>query len=222
MRPARRRAGRARGPDYAAFARFLRSLGVSPARDPEYADTASLAGVFFAERTAGLRAGLRSLGTLRYRGRPGATIALESIPVYGLCPHHLAPYFGTVTVRYAPDGRVTGAGSLARLVRDLALVPRLQEDLAEAVADEIDRGLTPRWIEVRVEARHLCLEMRGTQQRAQFVTEARRGDVPGRRAPSKAGRQARTKSRRTRTPRVTSRARSGASGTTRRARTRAR
>lgn len=185
----------ARRPDLAAFARFLRSLGITPRRDPEYADTARLAGVFFVERTAGLRAKPEPLRALRYRGRAGATVALEAIPVYGLCPHHLTPYFGTVSLRYAPDGRVTGTGSLARLVRDLALVPRIQEDLAEAVADAIDAALTPRWIEVRVEARHLCLEMRGVEQRAVFITEARRGRVPAPRAP-RTPRTSRTRKRR--------------------------
>ena len=164
-------------PDLAAFARFLRSLGISRAHDPEYRDTARLAGAFFVERTAGLRAEPRRLRALRYRGRAGATVALEAIPVYGLCPHHLTPYFGTATVRYAPRDRVAGTGSLARLVRDLALVPRIQEDLAEAVADEIERALDPRSVEVRIEARHFCLEMRGVEQRAEFVTEARRGEA---------------------------------------------
>ena len=177
-------------PDVAAFARFLRSLGIGPARDPEYAETARLAAAFFVERTAGLRAAPRPLRALRYRGRPGATVALEGIPVYGLCPHHLTPYFGTVTVRYAPDGRVTGTGSLARLVHDLALVPRIQEDLAEAVADAIEQSLAPRSCEVRVEARHFCLEMRGAKQRAAFVTEARRGEALRSLAPVRHGRTA--------------------------------
>lgn len=188
-RAARPRRSDAGAPDIAAFARFLRSLGVAPARDPEYAETARLAAAFFVERTAGLRAKPRPLRALRYRGRPGATVALESIPVYGLCPHHLTPYFGAVTVRYAPDGRVTGTGSLARLVHDLALVPRIQEDLAEAVADEIERALAPRSIEVRIEARHFCLEMRGVEQRADFVTEARRGEAARSLAPVRRARR---------------------------------
>ncbi|HEY7729118.1 MAG TPA: GTP cyclohydrolase I [Candidatus Eisenbacteria bacterium] len=162
------------GPDIAALDRFLRSLGVDPARDPEYAGTAEQAGSFLAERTAGLRERPRPLKPLRYRGRRGAAVALERIPVYGLCPHHLTPYFGYATVRYAPRNRVAGATSLARVVRDCALVPRLQEDLTEAVADAIDRALTPRFVEVRIAARHFCLEMRGVEQRAALVTEARR------------------------------------------------
>ena len=168
----RRRAARpaAGSADFVALERFLRSIGITPSNDPEYADTARLAGAFLAGRAAGLGAKPHALRALRYRGRPGATVALEAIPVYGLCPHHLVPYFGAATVRYAPRGRVAGAGDLARLVRELARAPRLQEHLTEAVADELDRALTPRSVEVRVEARHLCIEMRGVEQRAQFVT----------------------------------------------------
>lgn len=172
-----RAARRARGPDVAALRRFLRSLGVDPARDPEYAGTAGLVAAFLKERTAGLRRPVRALKALRYRGRPGAAVALERIPVYGLCPHHLVPYYGAASVRYAPQDRVAGAGSLTRLVRDLTMAPRLQEDLTEAVADAIERALAPRSIEVRIAARHFCVEMRGAEQRAALVTEARRGQA---------------------------------------------
>lgn len=188
-RPAKAGTRRAARPDVAALARFLGSLGVAPKRDPEFADTARLAGAFLTERTAGLRAAPRPLRPLRYRGRAGATVALTRIPLYGLCPHHLTPYFGAASVRYAPRERVAGTGSLARIVRDLTLTPRLQEDLTEAIADSLERALAPRFVEVRIAARHFCLEMRGVEQRAAFITEARRGEPPagsaaGRRSPS--------------------------------------
>jgi GTP cyclohydrolase I len=169
--------GKARRPDVAALRRFLRSLGVDPARDPEYAGTAGLVAAFLKERTAGLRAPARPLRALRYRGRPGASVTLERIPVYGLCPHHLVPYFGAASVRYMPRDRVAGAGSLARVIRNLTLAPRLQEDLTEAVADAIEGALAPRSVEVRIAARHFCIEMRGAEQRAALVTEARRGEA---------------------------------------------
>jgi GTP cyclohydrolase I len=162
-------------PDLVALERFLRSLGLDPARDPEYAETVELAGTFLTERTAGLREEPRPLRAIPYRGRPGAVIALEDLPVYGLCPHHFVPWFGTASVRFVPERSLCGAGSLARVVRALALVPRLQEDFTEAVADAIDHALKPRSVAVHVEARHLCIEMRGVEQRARLVTEARRG-----------------------------------------------
>ncbi len=143
----------------ASFAAFLRALGIDSKRDPEYTATAQLTADFLAERTAALRREPAPLRPSRYRGSAGETVRLERIPVYGMCPHHLVPYFGSV----------------ARLVRELSCVPRLQESFTQAIADAIERDLGPASVEVTVRARHLCLEMRGVEQKALFVTEARRG-----------------------------------------------
>ncbi len=159
----------------AAFTTFLRALGIDPRRDPEYTVTAQLTADFLAERTAALRREPGPLRPSRYRGHPGESVKLEKIPVYGMCPHHLVPYFGTASVSYMPTDRICGIGAIARLVRELACAPRLQESLTQAIADAIERDLEPASVEVSVRARHLCLEMRGVEQRALLVTEARRG-----------------------------------------------
>ena len=170
----------------AALTTFLRSLGIDPRRDPEYTVTAQLTADFLAERTAALRREPGPIRPSRYRGHPGETVRLERIPVYGMCPHHLVPYFGTASVTYMPGDRVCGIGAIARLVRELACVPRLQESLTQAVADAIERDLEPASVEVVIRARHLCLEMRGVEQRALLITEARRG-APGASKPSPQG-----------------------------------
>ncbi len=159
----------------AAFTTFLRALGIDPRRDPEYTVTAQLTADFLAERTAALRREPGPLRPSRYRGHPGESVKLEKIPVYGMCPHHLVPYFGTASVSYMPTDRICGIGAIARLVRELACAPRLQESLTQAIADAIVRDLEPASVEVSIRARHLCLEMRGVEQRALLVTEARRG-----------------------------------------------
>jgi GTP cyclohydrolase I len=190
--PKRRRSGRSNGgaksgarngvaargsaPDVAALEQFLLSIGIDPRRDPEYMETAELAAELLAERTAGLREEIRPLRTTRYRGRPGEAVALEEIPVYGLCPHHLVPYFGEAQVRYVPRAKVAGPSSIARLVRDLARIPRIQESLTQAIADHMEIALEPGSLEVIIRARHLCTEMRGVEQRVLFVTEARRAE----------------------------------------------
>ena len=174
----------------AALQALLRSLGVDPKRDPEYTVTAQLTADFLAERTAALRREPAPLRPSRYRGHAGETVRLEKIPVYGMCPHHLVPYFGSVSVRYIPSDRICGIGAIARLVRELACVPRLQEAFTQSIADAIERDLEPASIEVVVRARHLCLEMRGVEQKAIFVTEAKRGaassgPAPGRNGPER-------------------------------------
>jgi GTP cyclohydrolase I len=167
-----------------AFTTFLRSLGIDPRRDPEYTVTAQLTADFLAERTAALRREPAPLRPSRYRGNAGENVRLEKIPVYGMCPHHLVPYFGSVSVRYVPTDRICGIGAIARLVRELSCVPRLQESFTQAVADAIERDLEPASVEIEVRARHLCLEMRGVEQRAVFVTEARRGKASGASVPT--------------------------------------
>ncbi len=159
----------------ATLTNFLRSLGIDPRRDPQYTVTAQLTADFLAERTAALRREPGPLRPTRYHGTPGEAVRLERIPVYGMCPHHMVPYFGSASIAYVPSDRICGIGSVARLVRELSCVPRLQESLTQAVADAIERDLEPSSVEVTIRARHLCLEMRGVQQRAIFVTEAKRG-----------------------------------------------
>jgi len=163
-------------PDVAALERFLRSLGVDAERDPEYSVTAALLAELLAEHTAGLREEPPILRPLAYDGAPGEIVSVEGFTVYGLCPHHLVPYIGKARVRYAPREQISGAGALVRFVRDLARVPRLQETLTKAVADGVHQFLEPAGVEVRIEARHLCMELRGSGSGARLVTEARRGE----------------------------------------------
>jgi GTP cyclohydrolase I len=161
-------------PDLASFAKFLRSIGIDPRRNPVYAATAELAADLLVRRTEGLRERVRPIQTIPYRGRPGESVAVEEIPIYGLCPHHLVPFFGEARISYVPRRSVGGPGSIARLARDLALVPRIQEELTQAIADQLQAALKPRSLEVVIRARHLCAELRGVEQKVQFVTEARR------------------------------------------------
>lgn len=165
------------GPDVAALERFLLSIGVDADRDPEYSVTAALLSELLVERTSGLRDGPPVLRPLPFVGRPGESVTIEGIAFYGLCPHHLVPYIGEASVRFAPLDRICGAGALVRAVRELALVPRLQEHLTQEIADLVERAMAPRAIEVRVHARHLCMELKGSGASARLSTEAKRGEA---------------------------------------------
>ena len=172
---------RTHAPDVAALEQFLSSIGVDADRDPEYGLTAALLSELLVERTAGLRAPEPTIAPLPYRGRPDEVVGMNAIDFYGLCPHHLVPYVGRTSVRLVPRERVAGAGAMARAVRELALTPRLQESLTQAIADTIERDLAPLGLSVRVVARHFCMELKGSGPNARLVTEARRGaPLPGR------------------------------------------
>jgi GTP cyclohydrolase I len=169
------KAAKAAAPDVAALEQYLTSIGVDGDQDPEYAVTAALLSELLVERTAGLRSAPPVISPLPYRGRPDETVGLESVRFYGLCPHHLVPYIGDASIRMIPGDQIAGAGALARAVRELALIPRLQENLTQAVADLIERDLAPRGLWVRIVGRHFCMELRGTGHSARLVSEARRG-----------------------------------------------
>lgn len=88
-------------------------------------------------------------------------VLVRDITFYSMCEHHFLPFYGTAHVAYVPDGRVTGLSKLARLVEGFARRPQMQERLTTQVADALVEVLSPRGVLVVVEARHLCMEMRG-------------------------------------------------------------
>jgi GTP cyclohydrolase I len=102
-------------------------------------------------------------------------VVLRDLPFYSLCAHHLLPFFGTVSIAYVPDGRIAGLGGFARVVADLARRTQLQERLNGQIADLLTEQLNPQGLGVRIEARHLCMEMRGAQATGRVETEAWRG-----------------------------------------------
>lgn len=105
-------------------------------------------------------------------------VMLRDIPLFSTCEHHLLPFVGRAHVAYIPNekGQVTGLSKLARLVDVVSKRPNLQERLTTTIADVLERKLEPRGVLVVVEARHLCMDMRGVRKPgAETVTSAVRG-----------------------------------------------
>lgn len=88
-------------------------------------------------------------------------VLVRDITFYSMCEHHFLPFHGKAHLAYVPDGRVTGLSKMARLVEGYARRPQMQERLTTQVADALVEVLAPRGVLVVVEARHLCMEMRG-------------------------------------------------------------
>lgn len=105
-------------------------------------------------------------------------VMMREIPFHSMCEHHLLPWFGHAHVAYlpSPDGRITGLSKLARVVDVCAKRPGVQERMTTMIADAIEQRLEPRGVMVVVEARHLCMEMRGIRKpEAETVTSSVRG-----------------------------------------------
>jgi GTP cyclohydrolase I len=91
-------------------------------------------------------------------------VLVKDIPFYSLCEHHMLPFFGTCQVGYLPKGKVVGLSKIPRLVGVFAHRLQLQERLTQEIAGALNDELAPRGVGVVVEARHLCMEMRGVQK----------------------------------------------------------
>lgn len=105
-------------------------------------------------------------------------VLVREIPFHSLCEHHLLPWFGEAHVGYLPNdrGQITGLSKLARLVDVCAKRPGVQERMTTMIADTLEEALSPRGVIVVLEARHLCMEMRGIRKpEAVTVTSTVRG-----------------------------------------------
>jgi GTP cyclohydrolase I len=90
-------------------------------------------------------------------------VVVSDIPLYSLCEHHMLPFFGVAHIGYVPSDKVIGLSKIVRLVRAKAAGLQIQERVAVQVADEMERLLQPVGVGVVLEARHLCMEMRGVR-----------------------------------------------------------
>ncbi len=100
----------------------------------------------------------------------------KDIPFYSMCAHHLVPFYGKAHIAYIPEQRIIGLSKFARILDFYARRPQLQERLTEQVVRYFEEELKPRGAMVVIEARHLCVEMRGVKKPgAMTVTSALRG-----------------------------------------------
>src|SRR5438067_8046784 len=91
-------------------------------------------------------------------------VVVKDISFYSLCEHHMLPFFGQIHVGYLPRGKVIGLSKIPRLVEVFSRRLQIQEQLTRQIAEALNEALAPRGVGVDVEARHLCMEMRGVER----------------------------------------------------------
>ena len=109
-------------------------------------------------------------------GHYRSMVTVKDIPFYSMCAHHLVPFFGRAHVAYIPGDKIAGLSKIARVVKHYSRMPQIQERMTGQIADFLEDRLDPRGVYVVLEARHLCMEMRGIESHGgKTVTSEYRG-----------------------------------------------
>jgi GTP cyclohydrolase I len=104
-------------------------------------------------------------------------IIVKDIELYSLCEHHMLPFFGRAHIAYSPNGRITGLSTIARVVDVFSRRLQVQERLTCQIRDCIQEALNPLGVAVVIEAKHLCMMMRGVEkQNSNTTTSAFTGE----------------------------------------------
>ena len=155
---------------------ILDALGLDR-EDPNLAETDRRVARMYAEMFHGLKEGRRpQVTTFPNDEKYKAMVMEKEIPFYSMCAHHLVPFYGHAHIAYIPNDRILGLSKFSRILEFYAKRPQLQERLTEQVVEFLNQELEPQGAMVVIEARHLCVEMRGVKKPgAVTVTSAIRG-----------------------------------------------
>jgi len=155
---------------------ILIDLGLDLA-DPNLAETDLRVAKMYLEMFHGLEEGAEpKVTTFPNEERYSHMVMEKKIPFYSMCAHHLVPFYGHAHIAYIPGDRILGLSKFSRILEFYAKRPQLQERITEQVVTYIEEKLRPQGAMVVIEARHLCVEMRGVKKPgAVTVTSALRG-----------------------------------------------
>jgi GTP cyclohydrolase I len=151
-------------------------LGLDVA-DPNLIETPERVAKMYLEMFQGLSEGAEPKVTFFPNDERYTAMVMEKdIPFYSMCSHHFVPFYGHAHMAYIPNDRIIGLSKMPRILEFYARRPQLQERLTEQIAGFLAEKLAPQGVMVVIEARHLCVEMRGVKKPgALTVTSAIRG-----------------------------------------------
>lgn len=154
--------------DVAGIASHLREIIASLGEDPEREGlkaTPDRAARALAFLTQGYGQRLEDIvSRALYTSATDEIVVLKDIELFSLCEHHILPFFGRAHIGYLPNGNVIGVSKLARIVDLYARRLQIQEQLTKEIAEAIQDVTGARGVGVVIEARHLCMMMRGVEK----------------------------------------------------------
>src|SRR3989440_4675267 len=153
-----------------SFRCLLEAVGEDPEREG-LVRTPGRAARAFEFLTAGYRQSLDDLvnGAI-FDSEASEIVLVKDIELYSMCEHHLLPFIGKAHVAYIPNGKVIGLSKMARIVDMFARRLQIQENLTMQIADALMQSLHPRGVGLVIEAKHLCMMMRGVEKQNSVMT----------------------------------------------------
>ena len=164
-------------PDLAKIEKLVRQILVELGEDPRregLVKTPERVAKALAFLTHGYRTSLEQvINQALFTQTTSSMVIVKDIELYSLCEHHMLPFFGRCHIGYIPNGKVFGVSKLARLVDMYARRLQLQERLTEEISQVVMQEVGAKGVGVMIEARHLCMMMRGVEkQNSVMVTSS--------------------------------------------------
>ena len=153
-----------------SFLGLLEAVGENPQREG-LLKTPSRAAKAFEFLTNGYRQDLDDIvNQAIFHSDASEIVLVKDIELYSMCEHHLLPFIGKAHVAYIPNGKVIGLSKVARIIDVFARRLQIQEQLTTQIADALMQALHPNGVAVVIEAKHLCMMMRGVEKQNSVMT----------------------------------------------------
>jgi GTP cyclohydrolase I len=153
-----------------SFINVLKASGENPEREGLLKTPERMAKALLFNMQGYCQDAVSILNSAKFHEDISEMIVVKDIELYSMCEHHMLPFFGKAHVAYIPNGYITGLSKIARVVDVFAKRLQVQERLTTQIVDAIKEALNPIGVAVVIEAKHLCMMMRGVQKQNSVTT----------------------------------------------------